>query len=654
MNGVDYTNRLSRERELYAKSLQDQSKSHEEQVDALKTSNKYKLDKQSEAFSNQKNKMEKSFEDKYQKIDTDQKQALLEKHKQFEKARTEERDEFHKIKSKNLKDFNQRYSDLQKSYGKDIEQRDLNFKQKSETDKKLYSEAIDRTRNKLEEEVNTYKKNALGDSTNIQDKFNDEKREILEKHANEKNQLQRSELEKQNDLKDRVSRDIAQMRESQEKERISSQERSKQRFDMLVEDTNNTIKGVQTKSDIENRRLVEAQQKEAKNQNLQFRDKFVEQERKFNKEVRDLERENRRNGTGSESVYFTAMQKQNEQAEANRQKQIERVSNERNQLVIDHSKAFEKAQEEFNNTYENIKIDNANRRDLMQAEMNQQSIKNRNQASLEKTKLTDDFRVAVKNEKQTGDSRVNDEREQSKSKINVLKEQFRESLTKANHDSKQSIEAAREEFVREKRVLEERISEQNSAKSDALKASHQSQMMKTREGYEKKISFLENQNKELKLTMETKLNEVMNKSQVEVARQQRAFKMTADSEVKMEREAAKSREEQLRLNMVSMQKNFDEKLNEMQTLQNNKINQLTFDYENKLRSEQDKYQQIVEQNKRFSELEQTRLLAAKEDEKARLVSQYEDRIKKLQDVNKQKMQEMERFASMQASRSNLA
>jgi hypothetical protein len=478
--------------------------------------------------------------------------------------------------------------------------------------------------------------------------MNQEKRATQVAHEEQVNKLQKQEIEKRNVLKDKVMRDVANMRETQERELVASRERSKDRFNKVVQDTDRKVMNLTEASDKRQKDLVEAQQKEIKNQNLAFRDKFVAQEKAYNKDVRDLEFANKRNGIGVGSTNYENQQQLNKIADENRDKHVRRIFRERNQLAEEYAKSSQKAQQEFNDTYENIKIANAHDREVLKNNLNQANLKERTQERIDKARINEEHQTAINYERNVGQSKANKEQQEAKEKITSLKEQFKESMDRANENSKKSFAAVREEMNREKATLQKRIHEQNSVANEARKEQNDAKMAKMREGYEKRISALEIQNKEIKQSLQNKIQEVMNTSTAEIQRQQRAFKETANNEIKLERAAAKSKQEQLRLSMVEMQKNFDSKLNELRLNADKMNKQLTFDYENKLKDQQEKFQKIIDQNKRFSEREQARLNAASEDQKQRLVTQYEDKIRKLQDVNRAKIQEMERFASLNA------
>jgi phage host-nuclease inhibitor protein Gam len=65
--------------------------------------------------------------------------------------------------------------------------------------------------------------------------------------------------------------------------------------------------------------------------------------------------------------------------------------------------------------------------------------------------------------------------------------------------------------------------------------------------------------------------------------------------------------------------------------------------EQKLKSEADRYQDIIDQNNKFMAREFQRLKMASELEKQRLVTQYEEQIKQLKDVYKERTNEIKQY-----------
>ena len=70
MNGVDYTRKLDRERELFRKTIKDNNRGNKEHLEAMKASFDHKTESQQTAHSKQKMQLEKNFNDRYDILNT--------------------------------------------------------------------------------------------------------------------------------------------------------------------------------------------------------------------------------------------------------------------------------------------------------------------------------------------------------------------------------------------------------------------------------------------------------------------------------------------------------------------------------------------------------------------------------------------------------
>ena len=86
MNGVDYTQRLSRQRELFQRDLESANRSHETALEDIQAAKESQLKENSKNFSDNKLKLEKAYEDRYENLQTSQKEALKEKNKAYEES----------------------------------------------------------------------------------------------------------------------------------------------------------------------------------------------------------------------------------------------------------------------------------------------------------------------------------------------------------------------------------------------------------------------------------------------------------------------------------------------------------------------------------------------------------------------------------------
>jgi hypothetical protein len=649
MNGVDYTRKLDRERELFRKTIKDNNRGNKEHLEAMKASFDHKTESQQTAHSKQKMQLEKNFNDRYDKLDSAQREGLMSKNEAYEKAIFKNEDDFHEERRLNSKDFNSRFTELKTNFKRNQDQESVNNSIIQNSLKENYNKRVGELRKNADNNLKAYQQNAIGDNKDVNEKMQSEKKQLIANHEKDINILKKQEIEKRNMLKDRVLKDVTKIREIQQEENYANRARAKDNFKQLTGATDDKVRLLQNHMNEESNRLSDAQQKEIKKQNQGFSDRFTQQEKRYNRSLREAEIKHRSQGLGAGSINAEIAEKQDVIEKEAIDRRIGSILNERVNLQEENERRQSKATEVFQDNYRDIKLDNAENVEKLKRSM---TADNTNERIKERNLRYDqehDHAISLQYNNKVNESKVNNLNQQSKTAINNLKENYARSMKKAVTASQENFSIARSEMNAEKRTLQKRLHDENSSNAAFLREQSEDKIEKVTTGLEQKVNALENKNRQIQQNFENKIKDIVQKTEDEIQRQQRAFKATADNEIKLEKEAGKTREKQLSDGMRLAQKNFDRKLNE-QTLQNSaKLNDTTFNYEKKLKDQQSKYQGIIDTNRKFFEREKARLTIASDTERERLISQYESRIDKLQEVNRQKISQMENYSKMSMS-----
>jgi hypothetical protein len=593
--------------------------------------------------------LEKNFNDRYDKLDSAQREGLMSKNEAYEKAIFKNEDDFHEERRLNSKDFNSRFTELKTNFKRNQDQESVNNSIIQNSLKENYNKRVGELRKNADNNLKAYQQNAIGDNKDVNEKMQSEKKQLIANHEKDINILQKQEIEKRNMLKDRVLKDVTKIREIQQEENYANRARAKDNFKQLTGATDDKVRLLQNHMNEESNRLSDAQQKEIKKQNQGFSDRFTQQEKRYNRSLREAEIKHRSQGLGAGSINAEIAEKQDVIEKEAIDRRIGSILNERVNLQEENERRQSKATEVFQDNYRDIKLDNAENVEKLKRSM---TADNTNERIKERNLRYDqehDHAISLQYNNKVNESKVNNLNQQSKTAINNLKENYARSMKKAVTASQENFSIARSEMNAEKRTLQKRLHDENSSNAAFLREQSEDKIEKVTTGLEQKVNALENKNRQIQQNFENKIKDIVQKTEDEIQRQQRAFKATADNEIKLEKEAGKTREKQLSDGMRLAQKNFDRKLNE-QTLQNSaKLNDTTFNYEKKLKDQQSKYQGIIDTNRKFFEREKARLTIASDTERERLISQYESRIDKLQEVNRQKISQMENYSKMSMS-----
>ena len=197
--------------------------------------------------------------------------------------------------------------------------------------------------------------------------------------------------------------------------------------------------------------------------------------------------------------------------------------------------------------------------------------------------------------------------------------------------------------VTDERLIHSTINAVSSVNSE-LKEWRQGKLT---EGYEAKISNLENQNQELsdKVNTVATIDREILKNKFE--QREDVIRKQTESRIQAERNSFEAKETKLRQNMAQLQKNYDKKMSTLQSKTNLETKKMSLDFQNKLQEQKNRLTQKIDQNQINFEREMARVEAANESEKSNLIAQYEERIKQLEDISKNKLLEIEEFNRMQ-------
>lgn len=648
MNGVDYTKSLNRQRELFQRDVEATQRASDQAVKDANNRAEIQVKENAKAYQKYKNNLEKNYQDRYDEIETSQKEALQRKSRDYEKALNQEKVATQKTRRDNVRDWNTKISELNDEYKRNVkEESERNQKNMAQLDK-IANERVETVRKDAEKSVADYQKNMLGSSQDIQVKINSEKRELIRQHEENLNQVVKEELNKRYEIKDRVTRDIAKIREQKNLESERIREIKKDHFKKINEDANKKILQIAEGNKNALKLVNESQQSEIKNQNAIFRDKFTKQEKDHYRDMRAAELKAMSQGIGEGSMHKRMIEKQRVEEKNSANQRVSEVLNERNKLTKTYEGKLTQAEEDFQDSYRKKAIQDAKILENTKRELTEISIDERLKDRRKFTKANKDYNNNLEYSRENASRQLNDSRKQSNNKINTLKKEFNASMNDALQRSRKELDIVKTEMTKEKRVLSEELHKQNSYNGKFLKKQHAEKMEKTTAKYEEKLQALRDKNTELHQVMHNKIKDVMQQTQDEIARQKKELEKAATIEKNNIRLAAEQKENALRKRLDEVQNKLQRKLNEQRIDNQYKMQQQATRLNRQVKNERQKYQELIDHNNRFFEREFMRLKTASDSERERLITQYEDRIKKLQDANIKKFRELEQFSQVQA------
>ena len=640
MNGIDFSNKLNRQSEIYRRNLEDNRESHKAELESLKEAHQTREKNQTKAHKKQLRELENNYVDSLDRVKTSQKQALKDKSDLYEDTITNYKDEVSQQKRENLKNWNKKLSELKGTFSKNLSETQDGNEKARQALKTDYDRTVRDIRDNANSDLKEYMANNSQDKKESDVQFRTEKNAIIENAQKEKNQIREEELAKRNFLKRNMLKDVRDSREIQDNRFIAGKNEQAEKFNKL---TNNLNERVDNEIIKRENKLIDAHQESNRKQNIAFTERFEDAQAKFNKDLRNLEYKQRVKEISKGKQTQKIQQDYRDSLKAQIDKQRETQMRERFEVEDTYSKRLDDTVSSYQNTLRENNIATGERITDMEAEFAEKNRKQRVENKQERAKLSEDHQVAMKYVEDNNAKRAATAQRQANERVQALKENFNISLERAQEQSDQNFQVTREAMLEDKRQLERRLHEQNSQQNAFIKDVYNEKIEKLTAGYEKRIHALNVQNKLLQQNSNDTVKDIIRKTNFEIERQRKAAQESAANQVRLERAASKEKQNALQDKIRNLEANFTEKMNEQTLANRKKVKDIQFTMEQKLKSEADRYQDIIDQNNKFMAREFQRLKMASELEKQRLVTQYEEQIKQLKDVYKERTNEIKQY-----------
>lgn len=637
MNGVDYTSKLNRQREIYQKNLDDANRNHKEQVEHLKETHSQSNAQRSKAHRDAVLAKEKGFEKTITNMREKQADILKRKSRDYELTTQENIDKFHKERTKNRNEWNRKFSNLSKEFSQNLEQTEKSSKARENQMKANYDQSVKDVRAVANKDLNNFIEttNASKDATSNPHAV--EKDQMRQEFNQKYNDLLQTEMDKRNFILSNAAQDSQANKETTEKNYIRSKNAQEKKFREMVDQQDKRIDtAITQREDRWNSNL----QRSELDRNREFSKRYEELSQLYDKNVRDIQLKNR-------AEKLTRGERNKELEKNYRENLANQFQNQKETLLGERDKLTKTYDDRIDNIVssyqENIRKDNITHMGQMselQGRMVEDARKEKFQSDLDKERIIHDNTVRIRYVEDKNEERMKDMKRLNDQKITNLKKDFSKSMEQAQKSSKKNFEETKNEMIKEKREIAQRLHEQNSKQNAYLRETHSDKMEKLIMSYDKRIADLELQNKIILQNSNDTIRDVMRKTAIEIDRQREIAMKSAENEVRTERQLGKEKLVSLQKRIDKMQHAFNEKINEQTLRSRKKVKDIHFELSNKLVTESQRYQEIIDQNNKFFARELQRLQMATSNERERLITQYEDRITQLKKAYSQRMEEM--------------
>lgn len=643
MKGVDYSKQLSKERDYYQDSIRKHKESTDKRLEAETERHAHVQQKQRDNFIEDKAELESTYQKNLENIKEKTSESIDQKKANYLKQINNERDFFLKDSADKSRTFDQRLTDIKSSYKKAFDSESLHHKDVQNTDKSRYRQNIDSLRKDTDMKMGEYQKKLNGTGSQLKDSYNKEREQLVRSHQDHLSSLQRENSEKNEALKNRIGDDIRKTREVNISDMEHTREYANDKVKTLQKKYKDVSDGMAEEYTQRTNTIVDAQQRDARLTNRQNQEKLLATERDFNKQMRFINMEKQRRDTGS-GDFAKVMDQQ--QGMSEKVIQEGKLKNARTQLVDAQRKYQERAwdeQDAFNETLKQQKSKGTALLERKVGEANASNIVRIAEEREDNHQKLQSREMINRNDRATFEQQQTLAKSNEKQRIQKLQENFNTSIKSLEEKSQATLEDVKKIAHTDKTEFMKKVSEARSKELFEIKREFTKLLDGTVAEYENRIAGYQRDNEMLKMTMDEKINEVIDRTAKERAAERKMVQDRKTADHAAFKLVADQRDSQYKTQLHDLNNNFQKKFDKLQIESDAKLKLITNDYENKLKELRASTSRELAEKDTTRQMELERIKQAYETEKTRVISSYEAQIESLKRGHQDQMDSMKDY-----------
>lgn len=646
MNGVDYTRRLSKEREYFQDSLKKNNEAHQKRIEDTEARHSHVEKKLSENYIQDKAELEKSYAKNLNNVTDKNRESMNHQTDRFNKDIEEERSKFARESNAKSKDFDQRLTDIKHSYKRAFGSEKENNETVRESDRKRYSENIQDLTLKQDKQLKKYQSDMAGAGADINESIKREKQQLVRSQEEALKAQNKNHFDEREMIKKRLSTELAKTKEIHADEQTQLRDYTSDKLSKFEKHHTNRAENVARDYSERYAQDAEKQHKQNLKTNEQYEDQYSKVRREAQDKIRESENMARRRDNG-ENEFNAAVAK----------------SGEFNGKAIENHKLqnMRAALDDTKRTYEDMAAKDANDHKISmereRAESRAFMDKSTNKLKAEKMITVADERLENQNrldhqERQNlvksrdYEARLMQEKKMGDTRVKNLKENFHKSITEIEEKLRGNIDDVTRSANADKKEFSKKESERTIQQLGDMKQEFNRQLDQTIQGYEFRLANSQKEFDEFKIAMEQKLAAQAQLSETELDYEKKSSADRRTAEVRGLRSAIDEQEHKHRMEVNSMMVNYQKQLAKIQSQMDLKLKLITNDYESKLKEAQASKSRELAEKDNASRTELERLKGNYSEDKQRTVAAYEAKLQQLKDHHETQMQQLNEFKKL--------
>ncbi len=643
MNSVDYTKKLAKEREYFNDTIQKNREAADRKIADSNERAEGVINKQRDVFIKEKSELEDSYQKNLNQLNEKALASLDTDSNRFHEEMLKEREQFTKDSLLKRKDFDQRLKDIKSSYQTAFDSEKDIHEDIQKTSTRRYNESVSEINKNADKNMKQYQKKVSDTGSKLNDDYKRERQALVRGHEDHLTQTTRAANQKKIGMENHYRDDLARSNESQRAELDDFKKYTDGKVDTIQKKYDERVKLMSKDYSQRSDKLVQTQQRDALKVNREHQKVVGDINRDHGKQMQlvELEKRRRNNGSGEFAEFVNRQQGTKDQA-VNEQK-IKYLKDKLTDVKQEYQTRAQKEQDAFNDSLKLESVDATARLDRKINDANADKI-----VSVSKEREKAEARVATREnqnllDRQAYEQKLMVERNSANSRLTKLKRDFTSSMTQLEEKHKVNINEVTKVSNADKADFVKRLNENHSKERAEMKREFSKLMDTTVQEYELRLGNYQRDNEYIKMAMDQKIQAIMEQTGKEVESQREIYEDRRAADLTNYQLLLDEKDRTVKSDMISMNNNFQKKMDKLQLESDSKLKLLTSDYENKLRDLRTSSSKELAHKDSVQQIELERLKSTYRDEKARLVSTYEEQIKSVKNDHVNQMNQMKDF-----------
>ena len=643
MNGVDYTKKLSQEREYFQDQNRKMRDASDKRVEDTDKRAKHVMEKQRENFIQDKAELEgnyqKNLDQLKEKTASTLENSSSKQHEQLEK----ERHDFTQESLKKSKDFDQRLNDIKSSYSKAFDSESDRHAELEKSNKNKYNNNVSTIKNDTEKQLQSFQDRVASEGSSLKDQYNRERQQLVRAQEDRLTESYKDAAHKRAAQKDQIDWENKKRNEVHSAEMEQQKQYTSDRLSTVQKQFQDRYEGMSKDYSQRTENLSNAQHEDAKRTNREHQEKISEVQRGYNSNLRKIELDRRRRDNGDGDFADTQVKQQGLKEKVVQENKIKRLKDDLSNATKNFEVHASDDRQNYIDTLKEQSVEATARQDKKLNAANADKLvtvtKERERANKEIGNREHQNRL----DKAAYETQLMNERNGSNERLSKLKTNFNQSLQSLEEKHKAALEEVTKSSNTDKAEFMKLAQERRSDEIFEMKRAFGKMMDATVQDYETRLATYQRDNEYLKMSMNQKVQNIVDQTEKQMSSQKTLFDDRREADMKDQQILMDQRESQLKRNFADMNLNYQKKIDKMQMENDSKFKLMTNDYETKLKEQKALASKEAAAKDTTHQIELDRIKQAYEDEKVRVVNAYESQIDSLKNGHAEAMKQMQDF-----------